>query len=213
MKAKFFTVAGAMAFAASIVISGVSLNKAEAQGKGAAPVILVIDQAAVVAGSKAGQSIKPQLETIGSGIGKELEAEFERFKGEVEAFQKSAELMSDDVRNQKARELQAKQNALPQQEQIMSQAVQIAARNAQGKILQQAQPIWNDIVDKRKGTILIERSAVVNVSKEIDITSEVITQLDKKFKTVDVQKISLAEVKKQITEQAAKAQEAQKGKK
>jgi len=40
---------------------------------------------------------------------------------------------------------------------------------------------------------------------ETDITQEVIAVLDKKMKTVEVQKISLAEIEKQLQE-AAKAQ-------
>lgn len=115
--------------------------------------------------------------------------------------------MSEEVRVKTERELQARaQVGLPQQQQIMGQAFEMAVQNAQGKILNEATPLIKAAVDKRGGTLLLDRSMVVYAAPESDITAEVIAELDKKMKTVAVERISLAEITKKLKEAAAQQQ-------
>ncbi len=66
------------------------------------------------------------------------------------------------------------------------------------------------IVDKRGATLLLDRSAVMFAAPETDVTQEVLAELNKKMKTVDVQKVTLADVKKKAAEAAAKQAAGQK---
>jgi hypothetical protein len=96
----------------------------------------------------------------------------------------------------------------------MEQVFAGAVQNAQSKILQESQPIMKAILDKRGGTILLDRSAVMYAAPETDITQEVLAELNKKLKTVPVQKVTLADVKKKLQEaQAAQGKPAEKPKK
>ena len=206
-----YAIAGAVALALAGFAGGALVNKAEAQGAQKAPVILIVDRAQVVSQTKAGKTIPGQAETVKKSVEKELEAEAEKLKKDIESFQKNASLMSEEVRKKTEQELQGRyQYGLPQRVQIMEQAFSNAVQTAQAKILMESQPILKEIVDKRGATILLDRSAVMYAAPETDVTQEVIAALDKKFPAVEVQKISLAELEKQIKEAQAKQAQANK---
>ena len=207
MKKQFYAIIGAVAVTAAGVVGLTTFEAAEAQSAQKAPVILIVDRAQIISQSKAGKTIPDQAQKVRDSVAKELEAEANKLKTDIEKYQKNASLMSDEVRQQTEKELALRQQyALPQQAQIMEQAFSAAVQNAQGKILVEARPILKEIVDKRGATILLDRSAVMYAATETDVTQEVIAELDKKMKTVEVQKISLAEIEKQLKE-AAKAQQ------
>ncbi len=202
MRKQITAIAGAAVLAVSGFTVGAALSgSAEAQNNAKAPVILIVDRAQVIAQSKAGKTIPDQAEKVKQSVSKELEGEAEKLKKEIEDFQKNQSLMSDEVRQQKQQELAVKQQyGLPQRAQIMEQAFIAAVQNAETKILVESRPILKEIVDKRGATILLDRSAVMYASPETDITQEVIAAIDKKMSTVEVQKISLADVEKRLKE-------------
>jgi len=213
MNKQFSAIAGAVALAAVSIIGASALNGAEAQGAQKAPVILIVDRAQLIAQSKAGKTIPAQAKTVKSSVESQLEAEAAKLKKDIESYQKNASLMSEEVRKQKEQELAIRQQyALPQRAQIMEQAFSAVVQNAQTKILVESQPILKDIVEKRGATILLDRSAVMYASPETDITQEVIAAIDKKLKSVEVQKISLAEIEKKLQEAQKKQQAANKKK-
>jgi len=206
MKSKFIALAGAAAIALSALAGSAAVTSASAQA-GKAPVILIIDQQLVVSQSLAGKTIPAQAKTIETNVKAELQAEADKLKKDIENFKKNGSLMSEEVRTKTERELQTRaQYGLPQQQQIMSQAFEMAVQNAQAKILNEATPLIKASVDKRGGTLLLDRSTVVYATPESDITAEVIAELDKKMKTVAVERISLAEITKKLKEAAAQQQ-------
>jgi len=209
MKKQFFAIAGIAAMAFSAFAGIAAFNAVEAQQAQKPPIILVVDRALLVSQSKAGKTIPAQAEKVQASVSKELQAEAKKLNSDIEKFQKNASLMSDEVRAQTEQELAMRQQrGLPQQAQIMEQAYVAAIQNAQNKILVESQPLLKDILDKRGATILLDRSTVMYASTDIDITQEVLSALDKKMSSVEVQKISLADIKKKLQE----AQNAQKKK-
>lgn len=206
MMKKIATGAGVFALVTAGFIGGAMIDRVEAQSKEKAPVILIVDRARLVNQSAAGKTIPDQAKSVQDAVRKELEAEAAKLKADVEKYQKNASLMSDEVRQKTEQELAARQQIiLPQQAQIMEQAFAAAVEGAQAKVLIGSQPILKDIVDKRGATILLDRSAVMYAAPETDVTQEVLSALDKKLKTVEVQKISLAEVMKQLEERQQSA--------
>lgn len=209
MKNRLFAVSAALALTIAGFAGGAMVSGAEAQSAQKAPVILIVDRAQLIAQSKAGQTIPAQAEAVKKSVEKELEAEAGKLQQEIESFKKNASLMSEEVRQKTEQDLAVRsQYGLPQRVQIMEQAFSAVVQNAQTKILMESQPILKDIVDKRGATILLDRSAVMYAAPETDVTQEVLAALDKKMATVEVQKISLAEIEKQLKEAQAKAQNA-----
>ena len=214
MKKSIFAIAGAFALSIAGIAGLSTLDGAQAQKDAKAPVILTVDMQMLVSQSKAGQSIPSQAEKVRTDVGKELEAEAEKLKSDIEKYQKNASLMSDEVKAQTERELKLRSEyGLPQRAQIVEQAFRIALQNAQNKILVESQPILKDIVDKRGATVLLDRAAVMYAATETDVTQEVIAALDKKLKSVEVEKVSLAEIEKQLKEAQEKARAEQGAKK
>ncbi len=205
MSKKLLTIAGALALLAGGVGAGALVTAAEAQSAAKAPVILIVDQGALVSQSDAGKTIPGQANTIKASIQKEFDAEAEKLKKDIENYQKGASLMSDEVRQKTEQDLAMRQQVqLPQQAQIMEQVFGQVVQVAQAKILQEAQPMMKSIVDKRGATLLLDRSAVMYAAPENDITQEILAELNKKMKTVEVQKVTLADVKKKAAEAASK---------
>jgi outer membrane protein len=207
MKKQIIAMSGALMLAAAGFGGGALVNNAEAQSASKAPVILIVNRAQILAQSKAGQTIPDQAEKLKTNVEKELEAEAGKLKKEIESFQKNASLMSDEVRQKTEQDLAVRsQYGMPQRVQIMEQAFSGVVQQAQEKILIETQPILKEIVDRRGATVLLDRSAVMYAAPETDVTQEVISALDKKFPSVEVQQISLAEIEKRIKElQAAQA--------
>jgi outer membrane protein len=205
MKTKFLTIAGAVALLTSGVAFTALISGAEAQQAQKAPIILIVDQAAIVSQSDAGKTIPSQATTIKANIQKEFDAEAEKLKKDIDNYQKGASLMSDEVRQKTEQDLAMRQQVqLPQQAQIMENVFSNVVQTAQGKILQESQPIMKAIIDKRGATLLLDRSAVMYSAPEADITQEVLAELNKKMKTVEVQKVTLADVRKKVAEAQAK---------
>lgn len=205
MSKTIFAAASAAVAIAGAAAVGAFMSGAEAQQAAKAPVILIVDQGALVSQSDAGKTISPQVQAIQSGVQKELIAEADKLKKDIENYQKGASLMSEEVRQKTEQDLGMRQQVqLPQQAQIMEQVLNNVVQVAQAKILQETQPIMKAIVDKRGATLLLDRSAVMYAAPESDITQEVLAELNKKMKTVEVQKVTLAEVKKKAAEAAAK---------
>lgn len=205
MKTKFIAIAAAVALSVGGVAGLAVSNQAEAQSAQKAPVILIVDQAQLVAQSKAGKTIPDQAEKIRNSVQKELEDVATKLQKDIEDFQKNQSLMSDEVRQQKGQELaMQEQYGLPQRAKIMEEAFKAAVQNAQAKILVESRPIMKDIIDKRGATVVLDRSAVMYAAVETDITQEVIAELDKKITSVEVEKISLASIEKQLKELQAK---------
>lgn len=207
MKKQFFALSGAAALIVASFAGGALVNNAEAQSAQKAPVILIVDRAQILSQSKAGKTIPAQADALKASVQKELEAEADKLKKEIESFQKNAALMSEEVRNKTEQDLTVRsQYAMPQRVQIMEQAFSATVQNAQTEILVASQPFLKEIVERRGATILLDRSAVMYFSPETDVTQEVMTALDKKLPSVEVKKVSLAEIEKKIQEaQAAQA--------
>jgi len=211
MKKLFFATLGVTALSVAGVAGSAFLSDAQAQKKGDVPIILVINQAQLLAQSKAGKDATAQIETIQKNVTGELNDERSKLEADVKSYQSNKDLWAQDVRQQKERELQARsQYQLPQMAKTMEQILVQTVRKAENDILTEADPIMQNIVDKRGATIVLERNSVLFAAEETNITQEVISKLDKKIKNVPVKSVSLADMKKLAEETAKQNAAAQK---
>lgn len=207
MKKLFFAVLGITALSA-VATTGLSLNStAQAQKKGAAPVIITISTDQVIAQSKAGKAAVEDVNKYRQSIATELQAEATKFESDVKSFQQNSELWSVEERQKKQRELQLKQQQLPGMQNAMENILNQSIQKVRFDILKEAEPIMLDIAKKRNATVMLDRSAILYAAEETNITQEVISKLDKKLKNVTVEQLSLADVKR-ISEENFKKQQA-----
>lgn len=200
MKRKLIGIAGAAFLAVTGLATGASVVSAQAQQAGKAPVILILDQAQVIAQSKAGMSMSTQLKALQDSANTELNAEVEKINKETEDLKKQKDLMAEDVWMEKAKQLSVKQNNLPALREVKVRELSISEQQALGKINDAMMPILKKIVEDRGATVMLDRSAVMYASVDTNITAEVIAELDKVLSTVKVEKVSLADLQRQALE-------------
>ncbi|HOP20331.1 MAG TPA: OmpH family outer membrane protein [Amphiplicatus sp.] len=200
MKRKLIGIAGAAFLAVTGLAAGASVVSAQAQQAGKAPVILILDQAQVIAQSKAGVSMSTQLKALQDSANTELNAEVEKINKETEDLKKQKDLMAEDVWMEKAKQLSVKQNNLPALREVKVRELSISEQQALGKINDAMMPILKKIVEDRGATVMLDRSAVMYASVDTNITAEVIAELDKVLSTVKVEKVSLADLQRQALE-------------
>lgn len=200
MKRKLIGIAGAAFLAVTGLATGASVVSAQAQQAGKAPVILILDQAQVIAQSKAGVSMSTQLKALQDSANTELNAEVEKINKETEDLKKQKDLMAEDVWMEKAKQLSVKQNNLPALREVKVRELSISEQQALGKINDAMMPILKKIVEDRGATVMLDRSAVMYASVDTNITAEVIAELDKVLSTVKVEKVSLADLQRQALE-------------
>jgi len=153
------------------------------------------------------------LQKLGEEAQKELEAEVAKFTKETEDLKKQRELLAEDVWTKRAQQLAIKQQQLPQLGEIRRQELALSEQKAVSEITEAMRPILKKIVEDNGATLLLEQSAVMYAAQETDISGQVITELDKKLKSVKVEKVSLAELQRQAQEAQKKAAGGKKGKK
>lgn len=200
MKRKILGIVGAAAIAVAGLATAAALNSAEAQQTAKAPVILILDQGQVIAQSKAGKSMSPQLKKLQEDANAELNAEIEKLTKEADDLKKQKDLMAEDVWTEKAKQLSAKQNNLPALRDVKVRELQLSEQKALAKIDEAMKPILKKIVDDRGATLLLDRSSVMYAAPDTNITAQVISELDKVLTSVKVEKVSLADLQRQAQE-------------
>lgn len=206
MRKLIFAALGATAMVSAFTIGQSITTTAEAQNNGEAPIILVVNQAQIVAQSKAGKSASSQAETYQKSIASELQAKKTTLENDIKSYQQNRDLWSAEERQRKEQELASRaQVGFPQMNKVMEAAFVQSVRKAENEILTEAAPIMEEIVKKRGATVLLDRSAIMYAAEETNITQEVISKLDKKLKSVSLEQISLAELERRAAEASKQA--------
>lgn len=158
-----------------------------------APVILIVDQARIIAQSKAGNSIAEQMKTLQDTANKELERQIAAVVEEAEGLQAKKDDLPEEEYLQKAQQIAIKQNNLPVLREVKVRELSASEQKAIEVIGEEMRPILKEIVDARGATLLLDRSAVMYANSATDITDEVMAKLDEKLPTVKVERVRLAQ--------------------
>lgn len=166
-------------------------------------VILFIDQSKLIATSKAGQSIGSQVKALAEAAEAEVAAFGQSVQDEGKKLEESKDSLSKEDFGKRYQALLARAQEVSQLGQIKKAEIGQSEARALAQLNEQLEPIVNDIVKKRKATVLLQRRSVVFADEKMDITDEIIKALDKKVKTIKVEKVDLV-----AQAQAAQAQRA-----
>lgn len=154
-------------------------------------VILFIDEAKLMATSKAGQSIANQVKVLAEQAEQEVNARGKAVQDEGKALQDSKDSLSKEDFAKRYQALLAKAQEVGQLGQIKKAEIAQSEARALAKLNEELQPVVKQILDKRNATVLLERRAVVFADDKMDITEDIVKALDKKVKTVKVEKVDL----------------------
>lgn len=159
-------------------------------------VILIVNTEQIFSQAKVGISIRDQIQ----GMAKKLQAEDKRGQEAIEAEAKKLTeqraLLSQEDFKKKIEELQKKDEAHQRKMRQKGQELQLGANKARAEVEAAIRPIFQNIMEKNGATILLDQSVVLAGGVDLDVTAEVLKQLDAKLATVTVKPVPLAEAQK-----------------
>jgi Skp family chaperone for outer membrane proteins len=151
-----------------------------------APRIIVIDRNAILRASAAGKSMMNQAQNLSRQADTEFKTQAETLQKEAAALQQQLAILAPDVRATKQKEFTTKQEAF--QKRVTDRQAQIQGGfAAAGQKLDQALgPILQAIMRERGANMMLDRSAVILSSIDVDVTAIAIERLDKALPTLAV---------------------------
>lgn len=186
----------ARTIAALAFASFISLAAAPAAKAATPAVILIVNTEQVFAQAKVGVSVREQLQDLA----KKLQAEDKKGQDAIEA---EAKKLTEQRSLLKPEDLQKKYEALQKKEadhqrkmRQKGQELQLGANKARSEIEAAIRPIFAEIMKKNNATILLDQSVVLAGGVDLDVTAEVLKELDAKLTTISVKPVPLSEVAK-----------------
>ena len=152
-------------------------------GQVPAPVFLVMDKGAVIRYSKAGLDIARQMEPAVKQIEASLNARRQSLEHDVQLLQADTATVGTE-RDKRIAALNARQTAINADAQKKQDQLQAALAAANGELSKAVTEIIPGIVKSHGANIVLDASVLPKADPNLDITGEVIKQLDQKLTTV-----------------------------
>lgn len=184
---------GAMAVAATCVLGFVAVFFANAAQTAQTNMgIIMVDRNAFFVDSLAGQDMSLQVQEMRKTIEDELTKKVDQLRTEEEQLVNQQGLLTPEAFETKAKTLREKRLALQREADDKSRQLQAGILTAQNKIWQATSPILDDILKEQQAILMLERSAVVKGTVDLDVTATALQRLNDKLPKV---KVELAELK------------------
>src|SRR5579863_7104509 len=151
------------------------------------PKIVVLDRAAIMQFSKAGQDIAKQMQTYSAQAKVDLQGEGRALEAEEKNLQQQVAILAPDVKAKKIAAFQAKQQALQglvaKKDEQMRYAFALARQQMEAKL----GPILQGLVKSRGANMVLDKQAVVFATQSgFDITGDAINQLNQQLPSLKV---------------------------
>lgn len=180
----------AAVFAAALSVCGTSAALAQGAAPATtntpAPKILVIDRTAILRGSKVGEDIAKQVKAYTQAAEKEFKGESDRLKAEGQKLQQQLAILAPNVKKQKIAAFEKRQKAFQEKVQARQDEIQGGVVQARQEVEKALGPILQGIMSERGANLLMDRSAIVLGTVDVDVTALAIDRLNKKMSTVKV---------------------------
>ncbi len=154
--------------------------------------IITVDRNSFFVDSAAAKDIAKQVKTLREGIEADLNKKMEGLTTERDQLAGQQTILTQDVFEQKAKQLQERFVALQAEAENKQRQLQAAVAGAQAKILEAVSPILDDILKEKKANLMLERGIIVKGAVDIDVTATAMLRLNEKLPNV---KVELAQAK------------------
>lgn len=135
----------------------------------------------VLSGSTVGKHVDTRLQQIGQQIQAELTGEKTGIENEAKTLQGQRSSLDQNTFEQRVAALQVRQNALERKAALRDREMQATQQQAVGRVVNEMRPLIATAAQSQKCAIVIDRSAVVMVNPQMDLTSAVVTALNGKL--------------------------------
>lgn len=159
---------------------------ASAQSAPALQGIILVDRNAIMNESAAGQEIVRQVQDMRKKIEDDLKKKADTLRVQEQQLASQQSLLTQDAFEQKARVLRDQQVALQREADEKSRQLQNGYLTASNTIWQAASPILDALLKEKQATLMLERTAVVKGSVDLDVTAIALQRLNEKLPTVKV---------------------------
>jgi outer membrane protein len=183
MTTKKLAIAACAAVAAIASGSVASAQNAEPAITYGAPVagVCALSIDGVLSGSTVGKYVDNRLQQIGQQIQAELTGEKTGIESEAKTLQGQRATLDQNAFEQRVAALQVRQNALERKAALRDREMQATQQQAVGRVVNEMRPLIATAAQSQKCAIVIDRSAVVMVNPQMDLTSAVVTALNGKL--------------------------------
>ncbi|MGQ0741629.1 MAG: OmpH family outer membrane protein [Alphaproteobacteria bacterium] len=168
------------------------------------PRILVIDRATILRQSAAGKDMIAQVDALTKAAETEFKGEEQRLRNDAGALQQQSAVLAPEVRAQRTRDINARQQVLQTKVQDRQNQIQAGVYKARKEIEDALGPILEQIMAERGANFLVDRNAVVLGTVDVDITGIAIQRLDQKISRVKVDLIDPATLGAQLQPNTAR---------
>jgi outer membrane protein len=158
-----------------------------APGPMPAPKIVVLDRAAILQLSRAGQDVAKQLQQMANQNRANFEAQQKTLANEGQALRQQVAILAPDARAKREEAFNTRVRSIQESAERRQAQIQQAAGTSQQALAQALAPIINEIVKERGANMVVDKSAVIFASTNaFDITPEAIKRLDARMPTFKV---------------------------
>jgi|ThiBioDrversion2_2_1062182.scaffolds.fasta_scaffold48775_2 Skp family chaperone for outer membrane proteins len=193
MKSHRFIVRTAAAFAFAFL----ALGAAPAARAANPAVILIVNTEVVFGESKVGQSIRSQIQEQAKKLQAEDKKGEDAIQAEAKKLSEQRSLLSADEFKKKVQALEKRQIDHQNKMREKGQELQLGSNKARSEVEAAIRPIFADIMKKNGATILLDQSVVLAGGVDLDVTQEVLKQLDAKLTSVTVKPVPLSSLQPQ----------------
>ncbi|HVW72895.1 MAG TPA: OmpH family outer membrane protein [Rhizomicrobium sp.] len=151
------------------------------------PKIVVLDRAAIMQFSKAGQDIAKQIQEYSTKAKADLQNQGRALEAEERTLQQQVAILAPDVKAKRIAAFQAKQQALQAQVQKKDEQMRYAFAQARQQMEGKLGPILQGLVKARGANMVLDKQAVVFATQGgFDITGDAINQLNQQLPSLKV---------------------------
>jgi outer membrane protein len=158
-----------------------------------ATVAAVIDYQQILKDAKAARSIREQIESRRKDYQDEISEEEQRLREADQAFAKQSSIMSPEARAEKRREFEKEVVEVQRLVQERRNELDRASAMALNEVKEVLIEIVTGMADERGFNLVLPSSEVLFFSRRIDLTEEVLTELDARLPHVEVPEVAAAE--------------------
>lgn len=149
-------------------------------------VVAVIDTQEIRRESLAGKDFSSQVEVIQAEFQTEYTRVSESLQQEEAELQRQRALVSAEAFEERRRQFAQKFQTAQQNLEEKQRDINLAISKANNELSRTLLPIFQRVTEARGANLLLERSQIVMPAPSLDITVDVIAELDKILPTIDV---------------------------
>jgi outer membrane protein len=148
--------------------------------------VCAVYQQGVIAQSAVGKQVATRLKQLGDAVNAELRTEANGIEAEGRALdaQRTTPTITQEQFEQRQLALQQKLQAFDRKRQQRNRELTATEQKQINRVLTEMQPILAQVYGERGCGILIDRTSVIYLNPQMDVTDLVVTKLNAKIQTV-----------------------------